>query len=112
MKNIILIGLLFVFSSGLQAAIKKSNLRILYVGGTPEINTMLDKVDSLTYARSASQRMASFEKMLKQYFKYVTVIHAKDYNYLLSNDYDVTIMDGVPLRLNRRWKRKMLREES
>ena len=96
MKNIILIGLLFVFSSGLQAAIKKSNLRILYVGGTPEINTMLDKVDSLTYARSASQRMASFEKMLKQYFKYVTVIHAKDYNYLLSNDYDVTIMDGVP----------------
>ena len=40
--------------------------------------------------------MASFEKMLKQYFKQVMVIRAEDYRASLSDDYDVTIMDGRP----------------
>ena len=38
----------------------------------------------------------AFEKLLKQYFKYVTAIDAKDYQPVLSEDYDVTVMDGLP----------------
>ena len=40
--------------------------------------------------------MHSFEKLLKYYFKQVTVVHANDYTVDMSDNYDVTIMDGVP----------------
>lgn len=95
MKHLILIGFLLLVV-GLQAGIKKSNLKILYVGGSPDINTISEKIDSLTVTQSVTRRMASFEKMLKQYFKQVMVIRAEDYRASLSDDYDVTIMDGRP----------------
>lgn len=40
--------------------------------------------------------MASFDKMLKRYFRQVTVIRAKAYRPELSDNYDVTVMDGRP----------------
>ena len=118
MKHLILIGFLLLVV-GLQAGIKKSNLKILYVGGSPDINTISEKIDSLTVTQSVTRRMASFEKMLKQYFKQVMVIRAEDYRASLSDDYDVTIMDGRQphegsnqLSHNRKSGKQMLREGS
>ncbi|MFR7875717.1 MAG: hypothetical protein ACLU4J_04550 [Butyricimonas paravirosa] len=49
----------------------------------------------MTVTQSVTRRMASFEKMLKQYFKQVMVIRRKITG-IVSDDYDVTIMDGRP----------------
>jgi hypothetical protein len=80
----------------LQAGIHKSNLKVLYVGGTPDIDNVGNRPDSAVLAQSCAKRMASFEKMLKRYFRQVTVIRAKDYRPELSDNYDVTVMDGRP----------------
>ena len=85
-----------LFYSSTIAGIKKSNIKILYVGGSANIATVTSKVDSTILNASVKQRMASFEKFLKQYFKKVTVIHAEDYTPELSDGYDVTVMDGKP----------------
>lgn len=87
---------LLLLAGTLNAGIRKSNLRVLYVGGSPDIDNMSARPDSALVAQSVVKRMASFEKMLKRYFKQVTVIHAKDYQAGLSDKYDVTVMDGKP----------------
>jgi len=93
MKKIIFIGLLICLYAISSAQIHKSDLRVLYVGGTDNRNSILDKqVDSA----GVKERMASFEQMLKKYFKTVKVVHARDYRYPMSEQYDVTVMDGVP----------------
>ena len=74
---------------------KKQDLKILYVGGSGNYDTIADKPDSLLMARSAKERMASFEKMLKRYFRTVKAIQGKDYRQQMSDDYDVTVFDGV-----------------
>jgi len=74
------------------ASIPKSNLKILYVGGSTDYN----KSDTAEHTRQVQERMASFENMLKKYFNSVTVIHANDYVQELSNHYHVTVMDGTP----------------
>lgn len=103
MKKILILSLLAVFCVGnISAAspkIKKSDLRVLYVGGSSDW-------DARTYANTEDpeaairndikQRMASFETMLKDYFTHVTVIHADEYTQAMSDDYDVTVMDGKP----------------
>ena len=96
MKCIIMVVFLLALCCSLQAGIKKSNLRVLYVGGTPDMDTYSAQHDSLETARSVAERMAAFEEMLKRYFKHVTVMNAKDYKAELSNNYDVTVMDGRP----------------
>ncbi|MFR4044542.1 MAG: hypothetical protein ACLTZU_05790 [Odoribacter splanchnicus] len=58
-----------------------------YVGNRP---------DSAVLAQSSAKRMASFDKMLKRYFRQVTVIRAQAYRPELSDNYDVTVMDGRP----------------
>ena len=77
-----------------QGNIKKSNLRILYVGGSADLNPQNAKPEALK--ASAESRMQAFEKFLKDYFKTVTVVHANDYKQEMSNDYDVTVLDGTP----------------
>lgn len=77
----------------------KSDLKVLYVGGSPDIKNFLVKVDSAVVQRSVEERMASFEKMLKHYFKTVKVVDAKDYVPEMSSEYDVTVMDGEPRAL-------------
>lgn len=76
---------------------KKSDLRVLYVGGTPEFEpTMAAGVPDEVWAASVRERMQSFETFLNDYFTTVAVIHADDYTQQMSDDYDVTVMDGVP----------------
>jgi hypothetical protein len=62
--------------------IKKESLKVLYVG---------QEVDS--------ERTISFEKLLRDYFTTVKVIFSANYNPLMSDDYDVTIMDAKPIEL-------------
>lgn len=96
MKTIICIVLCLCLSGGLQAGIRKSNLKVLYVGGSPDVDYVGNRPDSAVLAQSSAKRMASFDKMLKRYFRQVTVIRAKAYRPELSDNYDVTVMDGRP----------------
>ena len=93
-----LVALLFaiLFCGSLSAGIKKSDLKVLYVGGSPNVDIFTAQVDSAVVAASVKERMASFEQFLKKYFKSVTVINAADYTPDLSDNYDVTVMDGTP----------------
>ena len=75
---------------------KKQDLKILYVGGSSNYDTISDKPDSLLVARSAKERMTSFEKMLKRYFKTVKVVEGKDYRQQMSDNYDVTVFEPLP----------------
>ena len=81
----------------MNAAVKKVALRVLYVGGSPEFDTIGDRdADSTEVAKSAQERTASFDAYLRQYFTIVKSIHAKDYTPEMSKHYDVTIIDGTP----------------
>lgn len=75
--------------------IKKSDLRILYVGGTSD-KTRNSFTTEEAYQASVKERMAAFEAFLKEYFNNVTVVNAADYTQAMSDNYDVTIMDGTP----------------
>ena len=77
---------------------KKSDLRVLYVGGLPDIETVgVPAVPQDVYQASVSDRMKSFESFLNDYFTSVTVIRAENYTQAMSDDYDVTVMDGLPM---------------
>lgn len=76
-------------------SVKKSNLRILYVGGSADKERAAFSSDEAFHA-SVRERMASFEAFLKEYFNNVTVINAEEYTQDLSDQYDVTVMDGTP----------------
>ena len=96
MKKSILLTLLLSIVLATSAAVKQTKLRVLYVGGNSNFDIVSNIVDSLTNAQSVKERMASFEAFLKEYFTQVTVVNAKDYNYRMSYDYDVTVIDGEP----------------
>ncbi|MDD6894268.1 MAG: protein-disulfide reductase DsbD N-terminal domain-containing protein [Prevotellaceae bacterium] len=87
----------FAICVATSAAVKKTNLRVLYVGGHSDMETMgIGAYDTAANDRSAAQRMAAWESYLKEYFTTVKAISGKDYHYTMSNDYDVTIIDGDP----------------
>lgn len=98
-KTLLLCALTLLLCVGVQATTKKSNLKILYVGGSSDLNTWGTKVDSVFLRQSAAERMASFEEMLNTYFETVEVMDAKDYLPEMSDRYDVTIFDGKPRQL-------------
>lgn len=77
----------------------KEKLKVLYVGGSPDIRNSTHQLTPDVLEKSVKERMASFEHCLKQYFQTVTVVHAQDYLPEMSDDYDVTIMDGTPREL-------------
>ena len=94
MKKLLIFGVLCCLCGILSAQIKKSDLKILYVGGSSDIEVFGRNTDSATVQKDAMARTVSFEKMLKQYFKTVGVVQGKDYTMDLSDGYDVTIFDG------------------
>lgn len=98
MKRLFLtLSLLLCCFLGLNAQ-KKQAVSVLYVGGSPEIETIGigTPPDPAVVAKSAAERTAAFEKFLKKHFKTVKVVDAKDYHYSMSDYYDVTIIDGTP----------------
>lgn len=74
----------------------KQKLKVLYVGGTPNINTEAGVVDNAQLQASIKERMADYGQFLKTYFTTVKVIEGKDYTPEMSSRYDVTIFDGKP----------------
>ena len=99
-KFFLTLSLLLCCFLGLHAQ-KKQAVSVLYVGGSPEIETVGigTPPDPAVVAKSAAERTAAFEKFLKKNFKTVKVIDAKDYHYSMSDYYDVTIIDGRPAEL-------------
>ncbi|PKP05781.1 MAG: hypothetical protein CVU10_10570 [Bacteroidetes bacterium HGW-Bacteroidetes-5] len=80
-----------------QSAVKKENLKVLFVGGTSEISAYAQsKPAPEVIEASVQKRMKAFETLLKTYFTEVTVIRAKEFREELSDNFDVTIIDGMP----------------
>ena len=87
----------FAMCVATSAAVKKTNLKVLYVGGHSDIETFGEReYDTAANDRSVVERTAAWESYLKEYFTTVKAISGKDYHYTMSNDYDVTIIDGDP----------------
>ncbi|MDR2414164.1 MAG: protein-disulfide reductase DsbD N-terminal domain-containing protein [Odoribacteraceae bacterium] len=78
------------------AVAQKSDLKILYVGGSTDWAPESFRGDTAAALESARARSASFETMLGEFFNSVTVVQAADYKQALSYQYDVTVMDGAP----------------
>lgn len=91
----LLVPVLLSFAVLAGSPIKKSDLRILYVGGAADKDRGACASEE-EYQASVKARMASFEAFLKEYFNDVTVINAADYTQAMSDNYDVTVMDGTP----------------
>ena len=86
----------------IMGGVKKTKLRVLYVGGHSDIETIGTDYDKAENERSVKERTAAFEKLLNEYFTTEKVIQADEYNYKMSYDYDVTVLDGQPKPLEPR----------
>jgi len=99
--SFLLIGLLTCCA--LSAAVKKTPLRVLYVGGSADMDVVGgEKVDTVALEKSKKGRMAAFSQFLNDYFSTVKVVEGKDYAAAMSDQYDVTIFDGKPKALRER----------
>lgn len=96
MTKKILIALAISISSALCIQAKEK-LRVLYVGGSPNVETVGGaKIDDNQLQKSIKERSASFAKFLRQRFTNVTVVNGPEYTPAMSADYDVTVFDGKP----------------
>ena len=75
-STILSIILCLVLCQSVDAGIHKKNLKILYVGGTPDFEYFVTSHDSTEIAESAKKRMHSFEKLLKYINFRVIIISA------------------------------------
>ena len=79
----------------MAATVKKTNLKVLYVGGHSDIETFgVADYDKEAHAKSIETRTAAWKSFLETYFTTVKTVQGKDYNYKMSYNYDVTIIDG------------------
>ena len=91
--------LITLLASGavMLSAQAKEDVSVLYVGGSPDINTIGGvSIDSAVIAKSVKERTADFTKFLKQRFNKVRAVDGKDYTSGMSDGYDVTVFDGRP----------------
>ena len=87
----------FLVSLAAMSQVKKTNLKVLYVGGHSDMETMGGaSYDTIAHDKSVVERAAAWEQYLNQYFTTVKAVKASDYNYRMSYVYDVTIIDGNP----------------
>ncbi len=89
-----------------QSPAAKIDLRVLYVGGSADIQVAGAGTDTTTdeYRQSVRDRMDAFEAFLNDYFTTVEVVHADDYTQAMSDGYDVTVMDGRPKEIAPRFQ--------
>lgn len=78
------------------AAVEKTKLKVLYVGGHSDIETFGNPYDTIAHKKGVVTRTLAWKTYLEQYFTTVKAIQGAEYNYKLSYDYDVTIIDGDP----------------
>lgn len=87
----------------MAATVKKTHLKVLYVGGHSDIETFgNDNYDKAENAKSIVARTAAWKNFLETYFTTVKVVQGEEYNYKMSYNYDVTIIDGDPKPLEPR----------
>ncbi len=100
MKNKIILFLLTFITS--TAFASKSDLSILYVGWNPDHPVQVMKVGH--YGENVFEkqklRWGDFIHFLGEHFKKVTAVHHMDYKAIMSDEYDVTIFDALPKKLN------------
>jgi hypothetical protein len=95
MKKIVLLLALFCMTLS-AAAVKKTDLSVLYVGGHSDIDTFDTPYDTLANAKSIVARTKAWVDYLNTYFTTVKAVQGKDYDFHMSYNYDVTIIDGDP----------------
>ena len=79
MKKIFLLStLLLTMSITVMGAVKKTKLRVLYVGGHSNLETFATDYDKAENERSIKERTASFEQFLNEYFTTVKVVMADE----------------------------------
>ena len=87
----------------MAATVKKTNLKVLYVGGHSDMETFGERdYDKAANAKSIVARTAAWKNFLETYFTTVKVVQGEEYNYKMSYNYDVTIIDGDPKPLEPR----------
>ena len=104
MKRIILILVFFTINMLAfgQTPASLQKLRVLYVGGSANWESAHFTGKPEEMKADVARRMASFETMLASYFTEVKVIDASAYSQSLSDQYDVTVMDGTPKAISSR----------
>lgn len=104
MKRILSLAVLtFCACAMVMGAVKKTKLKVLYVGGHSNYEVFGNKgIDADEIARSVAERTAAWKEYLEQYFTNVKTVSGSDYAYQMSYDYDVTIIDGDPKPLEPR----------
>ena len=74
-KHLSLLLLAFVVCLGATAQVKKTNLKVLYVGGHSDIETIgVGAYDTAANDRSIVERTAAWEKYLNEYFTTVKTV--------------------------------------
>ena len=89
--------LLIVFWATLLAqAVERTNLKVLYVGGHSDMETFGAAYDTVAHEKGVVIRTAAWKMFLEEYFTTVQIVRGNDYDYKMSYDFDVTIIDGDP----------------
>lgn len=102
MKRIL--GIITLLCLVLAIKAQKQNLKVLYVGGSPDIETITRStpLPEAVMQKSIKERMASFTSFLKSKFRTVKTVDGKDWTPELSAQYDVTIFDAKTKLLKER----------
>lgn len=80
----------------------RQGLKVLYVGFNPDRELPPRNfahgagIAEGRYEEDMRGRMPAFEKLLKQYFKEVKTVDARDYKEKMTEEYDVIVFDAVP----------------
>ena len=111
MKNLFCLCILLLIGSMQMSRasdkIEKQPLKVLYVGGSADIQVLNETIsDSTALRKSIADRTAAFGEMLRQYFQTVKVVAAEDWTPEMSRAYDVTVMDGRPKAIKPAWQEK------
>ncbi|MDO5980817.1 hypothetical protein [Flavivirga spongiicola] len=105
MKKTVILLLIVLFVLPIQAqSIKKSDLKVLYVGQNPETpnrymfaNSLGDKIWKEDII---PERAKVFHEFFQKYFNTVDLVYGEEYNEGLTKKYDVVVFDAVPRQLN------------
>jgi hypothetical protein len=100
-KNVLFLLLLVAVPNFMlsQENYKKSDLKILIVAHNPDsiFKGGYGSPVSPRFSELTRTRGGEYKTLLDKYFKIVKIVNSESYNYVMSNSYDVTIMDDLPL---------------
>lgn len=115
-KELLVLAFLLPFMSMSYAAdTNKQELKVLYVGYSPERGMPVYNARIAGYAsekrfvEDVKNRMNEFRDLLARYFTEVVTVDARDYRQEMSKEVDVTVFDALPSPI---MPRKDVRDES